>query len=72
VEFYTGHNDKALVYFSKIYTKYPRSSLAASSLLFIGRSLKKTGKTEEAKQAFQQVVDDYKGTKEANAAKKEL
>ncbi len=72
VEFYTGHNDKALVYFSKIYTKYPRSSLAANSLLFIGRSLKKAGKTEEAKQAFQQVVDDYKGTKEANAAKKEL
>lgn len=72
VEFYSGNNDKALVYFSKIYTKYPKSSLAASSLLFIGKSLKKTGKTEEAKQAFQQVIDDYKGTKEANAAKKEL
>lgn len=72
VEYYTGNTDKALVYFSKIFTKYPKSSLAASSLLFIGRSLKKSGKKDEATQAFQKVVEDYSGTKEANAAKKEI
>ncbi|WP_408099164.1 tetratricopeptide repeat protein [Peredibacter sp. HCB2-198] len=72
VEYYTGNHEKALVYFSKIYTKYPKASLAPSSLLFIGRSLNKMGKKDEAKQAFAKVVEDYKGTKEANEAKKEL
>lgn len=72
VEYYTGNYEKAMVYFSKIFTKYPRSSLAPSSLLFIGRSLGKMGKKEEAKQAYLKVVEDYKGSKEANEAKKEL
>jgi TolA-binding protein len=72
VEYYTGHPDKALVYFSKIYTKFPKATLAPSSLLFIGRSLAKMGKKDEAKEAFAKVVEDYKGTKEANEAKKEL
>jgi TolA-binding protein len=72
VEYYTGNSDKALVYFSKIYTKYPKSSLAPSSLLFIGRTLNKMGKKEEAKQAFEKVIEDYKGTKEANEAAKQL
>lgn len=72
VEYYTGNHEKAMVYFSKIFTKFPRASLAPSSLLFIGRSLAKMGKKEEAKQAFQKVVEDYQGTKEANEASKEL
>lgn len=72
VEYYTGNHEKALVYFSKIFTKFPKASLAPSSLLFIGRSLSKLGKKDEAKQAFQQVIDDYKGSKEANEAKREL
>lgn len=72
VEYYTGNPDKALVYFSKIYTKYPKASLAPSSLLFIGRSLEKMGKKDEAKQAYAKVIEDYKGSKEANEAKKEL
>lgn len=72
VEYYTGNPEKALVYFSKIYTKYPKASLAPSCLLFIGRSLNKMGKKDEAKQAFAKVVEDYKGSKEANEAKKEL
>lgn len=72
VEFYTGNSDKALVYFSKIFTRYPKSSLAPSSLLFIGKSLKKSGKSDEAKEAFLKVIEDYKGSKEADAAKKEI
>lgn len=72
VEYYTGNPDKALVYFSKIYTKYPKASLAPSSLLFIGKSLEKMGKKDEAKEAYAKVVEDYKGSKEANEARKEL
>jgi TolA-binding protein len=72
VEYFTGNHEKAMVYFSKIFTKYPKATLAPSSLLFIGRSLEKMGKKEEAKQAFQKVVEDYSRTKEANEARKEL
>ncbi|MGE3608505.1 MAG: tetratricopeptide repeat protein [Bacteriovoracaceae bacterium] len=72
VEYHTKNYDKALVYFSKIFTKYPKASLAPSSLLYIGRSLKRLGKKEEAKEAFLQVSSDYPDTKEAKDAKKEL
>lgn len=72
VEYYTGNSEKALTYFSKIFTKYPKATLAPSSLLFIGRTLAKMGKKDEAKEAFLKVVEDYKGSKEANEAKKEL
>lgn len=71
-EFYTKNYDKALVYFSKIYTKYPKASLAPSSLLFIARSLSKLGKKDEAKEAFDQVTSQYAGSKEAEEAKKEM
>lgn len=72
VEFYTKSYDKALVYFSKIYTKYPKASLAPSSLLFIARSLSNLGKKDEAKEAFEQVTKQYAGSKEADEAKKEI
>ncbi len=72
VEYSSKNYDKALVYFSKIYTKYPRSSLAAGSLLYIAKSLKKLGKKDEAKEAFQRCVEDYPGSEEAAEAKKEI
>lgn len=72
VEFFTGNHEKAMVYFSKIFTKYPKASLASSSLLFIGKSLNKMGKKDEARQAFLKVIEDYKDTKEANEARKEI
>lgn len=72
VEYYTKNYEKGLVYFSKIYSKYPKASLAPSSLLFIGRSLDKMGKKPEANEAFAKVIEDYAGSTEAKEAKKEL
>ncbi len=72
VEFYSKNYDKALVYFSKIYTKFPKASLAPSSLLFIGKSLQKLGKNDEAKEAFAKLTEDYPGASEVSEAKKEL
>jgi TolA-binding protein len=71
-EFYTKNYEKALVYFSKVYSKYPKSSLAPSSLFFIGKSLASMGKTDESKEAFKKVLEDYPSSKEASQAKKEL
>ena len=72
VEYNTKNYEQGLVYFSKIYTKYPKSSLAPSSLLFIAKSLKKMGKKDEAKEAFTRVAEDYPGSSEAQEAKKEI
>jgi TolA-binding protein len=72
IEYYTKNHEKSLVYFSKLYSKYPKSSLAPSSLLFIGRCLEKMGKKEEAKEAFAKVIEDFAGSKEAKEAKKEM
>lgn len=71
-EYYTKNYEKGLVYFSKIFSKYPKASLAPSSLLFIARSLEKMKKKDEAKEAFAKVVEDYPGTPEAKEAKKEM
>ena len=70
VEYFSKDYEKALVYFSKIYTKFPKASLAPSSLLFIARSFQKLGKTDEAKEAFAKVVEDYPNSPEAAEAKK--
>lgn len=72
IEYYTKNYEQALVYFSKIYTKYPKASLAPNSLLYIAKSLKKLGKKDEAKEAFSRVAEDYPGSSEALEAKKEL
>ncbi len=72
VEYYTKNYEKGLVYFSKIFSRFPKSSLAPGSLLFIGKSLEKMGKKDEAKEAFKKVIEDYPSTKEAKEAKKEL
>jgi TolA-binding protein len=72
IEYYLKNYDKGLVYFSKIYTKFPKATLAPASLLFIGRSLDRLGKKDEAKEALAQVSEQYPGTKEAAEAKKEI
>ncbi|MBA2405364.1 MAG: tetratricopeptide repeat protein [Bdellovibrionales bacterium] len=72
VEYSTKNYEKGLVFFSKIFSNYPKSSLAPSSLLFIARCLKKMNKKEEAKEAFAKVIEDYADTSEAKEAKKEI
>jgi TolA-binding protein len=59
VEFGQKNWEKSLVFFSKIYTKYPKSSLAPSSLLYIGKALDRLGKKEESLQAFQELKSQY-------------
>lgn len=69
IEFAQKQWEKSLVYFSKIYTKYPKSSLAPSSLLFIGKALKNLGKNEESKQAFDELKANYPGSAAAKEVK---
>ncbi len=64
--------DQALIYFSKIYTKYPKSSFSPRALLYIARSFSKTGKSEEANATYQEVISKYPKSRQATAAKKEI
>lgn len=69
VEFSQKQWEKSLVYFSKIYTKYPKSSLAPTSLLYIGKALKSLGKSDESKQAFDELKSNYPGSSAAKEVK---
>ncbi len=72
LDYWNKRYDEALVYFSKIYTKYPRSSLSPRALLYIARSFKKSKKLEEAKATYSEVMSNYPKSKQATYAKKEL
>ena len=64
--------EKALVYFSKIYTRYPKSSFSPRSLLYIARSFKSLNKPEEANVSYQELINKYPKSKHAKTAKKEI
>ena len=64
--------DDALVYFSKIYTNYPKSSFAPRSLLYIARCFNKLGKKDESKASYQELIDNYPKSSHAKTAKKEM
>ncbi len=68
LEFAQKNWEKSLVFFSKIYTKYPKSSLAPSSLLHIGKALDQLGKKAESAQAFEELKANYP----SSAAAKEV
>lgn len=72
IEYKQKKYDDALVYLSKVYTQFPNSSIAPGALLYIGRSFKNLKKTEEAEASFNELVEKYPTTKEAEDAKKEL
>ncbi|MBD67004.1 MAG: hypothetical protein CME62_17515 [Halobacteriovoraceae bacterium] len=64
--------DEGLVYFSKIYTKWPKSSFAPRSLLYIARSFDKLGKKDEAAASYQELINNYPQSNHAKTAKKEM
>lgn len=60
------------VYFSKIFSRYPRSSMAPDALLHIARALSKQKKKEEAKEAYKMFLRNYPKNKLSAMATKEL
>lgn len=69
--FWKKKYDNALTYFSKIYTKFPRSSWAPRSLLFIARSFKAQKKKAEANATYLELISKYPKSSQAKTAKKE-
>lgn len=65
------YNDSS-VWFSKIFTKYPKSSWAPRSLLYIARCFKKLGQKEESQATYATLIKEYPNSKHAKKAKKEI
>ena len=72
MDYWDKNFNGSLVYFSKIYTKYPRSSFAPRSLLYIARSFGKLNKTDEANASYNELIQNYPKSKHAQTAKKEI
>jgi TolA-binding protein len=70
--FWKKDYDNALIYFSKIYTKYPKSSWAPRSLIQIARSFKAQGKTAEANATYEEFLKNYPKDNLAKEAKEEM
>lgn len=64
--------EQSSVWFSKIYTKWPKSSYAPGSLLYIARCFLKQGKNEEAKATFEQLISQYPKSRHVKNAKEEM
>ncbi len=72
IDYNQKNYDNALIYFSKIYTKFPKSSYAPRSLLYIARSFHKKGQKPEAKQTYEELIAKYPKSKHVKYAKDEL
>lgn len=72
INYWNKKYENSASYFSKIYTKWPKSSYAPKSLLYIARCFKKMGKKAEAKATFNELIKKYPKSKQAKKAKKEI
>ena len=72
LDYWNKRYDDAAVWFSKVYTKYPKSSWAPRSLLYIARCFKKNKKMDEAKATYAQLIKEYPSSKYVTTANEEM
>ena len=72
IEFKKKNYNQSSVYFSKIFSKYPKSSMAPDALLHIARAFKNQKNIDAAKEAYQTFINSYPKNKLKNQAQKEL
>lgn len=72
LDYWNKKYNSAITYFSKIYTKYPKSSFSPRALLYIARSFDKQKKNDEAQAMYQELIKNYPKSSHAKTAKKEI
>jgi TolA-binding protein len=72
INYWNKKYDDSAAYFSQIYTKWPKSSYAHKSLLYIARCFDKMGKKAESKAAYGEIIKKYPKSSSASKAKKEM
>lgn len=65
-------NDKALAYFSRLFTEFPKTGYNKNGLLYLARTFKRLNKKEEAKQTLQELLNRFPKAKQAKEAQKML
>ena len=64
--------DKALVYFSKLYSNYPKVIYNKNGLLFMAKTFLEKGQKSEAKQTLNELMKNFPDAKQVSEAKKML
>jgi TolA-binding protein len=72
IAYYTKQYEDAIFYYKKSAGLYDKASYIDVLLLHAGISLEKTGKKDQAKLFYQNIVDNYSGKKSAEIAKGKL
>ncbi len=70
--FILKQDDQVLIYFSKLFTDFPKSGYNKNGLLFLGKSFQRMNKKEEAKQTFNELLTRFPKAKQSGEAKKLL
>ena len=65
-------NDEAIVHFSRLFTKHPKSSFNKRGLLFMAKTFIRLKESGKAKQTLNQLIRRYPKSSQANEAKKLL
>ena len=70
--FILKQDDQVLIYFSKLFTDFPKSGYNKNGLLFLGKSFQRMNKKDEAKQTFNELLTRFPKAKQTSEAKKLL
>jgi len=65
-------NDKALAYFSRLFTEFPKTGYNKNGLMYLAKTLKRMNKKEEAKQALNELISRFPKARQVAQAKKML
>lgn len=72
IAYYTKQYEDAIFYFKKSAGLYDKASYIDVLLLHTGISLEKTGKKDQAKLFYQNIIENYSGRRSAEIAKEKL
>lgn len=72
LSFWAKNYDDSSVWFSKIYTTFPKSSWAPRALLYIARCFNNQGKKAESAATYETIISQYASSEHAKTAKKEM
>ena len=72
IAYYTAKYEDAIFYFKKSAGLYDKASYIDVLLLHAGISLENTGKKDQARLFYQNIIDNYNGKKSAQIAKEKL
>lgn len=67
--FILKQDDQVLIFFSKLFTDYPKSGYNKNGLLFLGKSFQRLKKKDEAKQTLNELITRFPKAKQSGEAK---